>query len=295
MAAPLAGRTIAVLGASGQVGRFALPMLLARGARVIAISRQGAPQGYPAFEGLDWVRPDPPVQADGLLSTGPLTLAQEWLGRSGTTAGVAALSTTSLHTKATSGSTAEQHLLSRIAAAEAALAEAAAREHFPLCLLRPTLVYGAGMDGNLTRLAAFIRRFGFLPLSSQATGLRQPVHAADLALGLVSGLAADMAWTGPLVGGSTLPFNEMAGRLFDALGRPRRLLRLPPGLLATVVSMAGQGAHAGMIHRQSRDFVFDDHDTRERLGITPRPFEPTAADFRPPDTATLQALAALHG
>ena len=51
----------------------------------------------------------------------------------------------------------------------------------PGLLLRPTLIYGLGLDRNVTAAARFIRRWHFFPLGGPGPGLRQPVHADDLA------------------------------------------------------------------------------------------------------------------
>ena len=48
-------------------------------------------------------------------------------------------------------------------------------------ILRPTLIYGYGQDKNVSEIARFVRRFGFFPLIGKAQGLRQPVHADDVA------------------------------------------------------------------------------------------------------------------
>ena len=167
-----------------------------------------------------------------------------------------------------------------------------------LCLLRPTLVYGCGMDRNLSLLLAFIQRFGWLPISARAEGLRQPVHAGDLAQAAVQALAPD----GPhrlesaLCGGSTLSYREMARRLFAVAGKPVRLLEAPPAVLAGLVGLAahtpwGRGLRASMVHRQSMDLVFDDSTARRLLAVTPRPFEPGLADFRRPSPQTIIGLA----
>jgi nucleoside-diphosphate-sugar epimerase len=61
--------------------------------------------------------------------------------------------------------------------------------------------------------------------------LRQPVHAEDLAIGAIAaaasgGAAIDKTYAPS--GGETMSYREMAGRIFDALGNPRRIISAPP-------------------------------------------------------------------
>lgn len=301
MVTSLTDATVLVLGASGQVGRFVIPILVARGARVVAISRQQPPEGYPDFESVSWRTPTAAaaeaVTATALVSAGPLALALDWLADAPGIGRVAATSSTSVITKRDAGEPAERRLMVTLLELETRLVDACSARDASLCLLRPTLVYGAGLDQNLSRLAGFIRRFGFLPLAGGAPGRRQPLHAEDLAAALVSGLDRGAGLVGPLAGGETLDYREMAGRIFDALARPRRLLPVPAGVLAVAARLAGRGANAGMVRRQAVDLVFDDAQTRARLAIHPRGFAPGPEDFRPPDAARLRALAATgsHG
>src|SRR5690348_10322642 len=73
--------TVAVFGASGQIGHFLLPRLRARGEPVIAVSRRSHADG----EGVYWLEgglPDgvpalPPVSA--IVSFGPLQPFARWL------------------------------------------------------------------------------------------------------------------------------------------------------------------------------------------------------------------------
>lgn len=295
-------RTAIVLGASGQVGVFALPLLAARGWRVVAVSRGNRPVWYPDLDGVEWLSPDRPSRlgADALLSAGPLRLAGDWLAANPGIGRVAATSTTSVLAKAESADPAERRQMTTILADEQALAQACEVRDIPLCLLRPTLVYGCGLDRNLSLLAAFIRRFGFLPLARDARGRRQPLHAEDLGTSLVAGLEAGANLVSPLVGGSTITYTEMAERLFAALNRQSRLLRLPTPILAAAAGLAGaltggRGVTAEMVRRQARDLVFDDGPARDALGIRPRPFRPGGDDFERPSAERLRALAGRPG
>ena len=175
---------------------------------------------------------------------------------------------------------------------EQALQAACAERGIALLLLRPTLIYGCGMDRNVSVLADLARRFGMIPLAGPASGLRQPVHADDLALLAVLALQTDrpLDTVSAACGGSTLTYREMAGRVAALQPRPVRLPALPEGLMAALVRMlsllrGGRGFNAEMVRRQNRDLVFDDSALRLALNWSPRPFEPHPEDFHVPDYA----------
>lgn len=298
-------RQVVVLGAGSQVGVFALPMLAARGWEVIAVSRGGAPGWYPPLPGVDWVRePDAArtrvARNAGILSLGPIGLAVQWLQADVAPACVVALSSSSVISKRESGSRREREQVGALLAAEAELQQSCARLGAPLCLLRPTLVYGSGMDRNLSLLARCVERFGVVPVGGRAEGLRQPVHAEDLALAVVRALEGGVDLLSPLCGGSTLSYRDMVAGLFTALGRRPRILSLPARVLAAAVWTLSRlpalhGVNPEMVWRQSRDLVFDDSAARITLAVTPRAFAPVAADFRLPASRRLVELAVPRG
>ena len=54
---------------------------------------------------------------------------------------------------------------------------------FKICIIRPTLIYGQHRnlyDNNISRILLFMRRFPFI-ICPQDSGLRQPIHASQLA------------------------------------------------------------------------------------------------------------------
>ena len=74
---------VLLLGASSQIGVFAIPQLLLAGFRVLAVSRKGRPEGFPDVEPVDWLNETEALQAaescQYLLSAGPLKLAKKIL------------------------------------------------------------------------------------------------------------------------------------------------------------------------------------------------------------------------
>lgn len=224
-----------------------------------------------------------------LISCGPLEVAVNTVTLCPHLERVVVFSTSSVFSKASSPNREEKKQMAEILAGELQIKAMCSERGLALALLRPTLVYGCGMDRNISLLAAWIRRMGWLVLAGQALGLRQPVHADDLARVAVNALLTDKPVTldSPACGGSTLAYREMAELIFDALGKPRRILGLPTWLLATLVGLLGllppwRGLNRQMVRRQNIDLVFDDSILKNRLEYQPRPFKPLAGDFKIP-------------
>jgi hypothetical protein len=236
-----------------------------------------------------------------LLSCGPMALAREMLettqmGSDQRWERVVAIGTTSTVSKRSSTDESERRMIAEIEIACGAIRERCRAHAIPLTVLSPTLIYGCGMDQNLSRVFRWVRRAGFAPLAAEASGLRQPVHVADLANTIVTALQFEPApeLESAVCGGSTLSYQEMMGLLFDAAGRNRRFLRVPEAAFSSVAGAArflpGIGEiNREMFRRQASDLVFDDGPARKILGHAPRPLSPSEADFRlPPEIESIR-------
>ena len=288
---------VCVTGASSQLGVFLLPRLRDSGFRVLALGRQAPQKPLEVDERVTWMRTS--FLADGerreqvvrhpppdlLVSCGPLELALRLVLRYPGLQRIIAFSSSSVVSKSESADRAERRRMAAMVADEDALAAACAERGIPLLLLRPTMIYGCGMDRNVSLLAGLARRYGVIPLADlaiRALRARPP-------LGLAS----------PVCGGTTLTYRDMAQRIAAALARRTRLLHLPEGLMVVLVRAlsllpGAPGINTEMVRRQNRDLVFDDSALRQALGWEPRPFEPTSADFAvPAEARTLQLPTAL--
>lgn len=285
--------TILVAGASSQIGVFLLPRLVRSGCRVIAFSRRAVPSPTTLDGGTVWIHPGlvlkngPPTElrADGLISAAPPALTAQLLVRNPGLSKVIQFTTSSILTKRESADAGERALMSRIATDEARLTALCEKHDIPLVVLRPTLIYGCGMDRNITRLWRWGNRFGFIPVARQSGGRRQPVHADDLAGLAVSALHTS---TGRFLesaarGGSTLSYREMVEATAGCCRRKTRVLALPGPLFAAAIQAwswaGGAGINREMVHRQAVDMVFDDTRLRQSLSWQPRVFRPAAEDF----------------
>ena len=149
-------------------------------------------------------------------------------------------------------------------AAESHLVELCDRYQIAWTLFRPTLVYGCGLDRNVMFIARCVRRFGFFPVVGDARGLRQPVHAEDVAGAFVAVLdkveAFGRAYN--LSGGSTLSYRKMVEAVFNQMRKPVRILRIPLPVFRAAIAMAKllsafRGLSTEMARRMNTDMCFD--------------------------------------
>ena len=190
---------------------------------------------------------------------------------------VVVFSSTSVLTKVDTEVAAEREIIRRLADAERRIAAACEQHNVGWTILRPTLIYAPGRDTNITPLSRLIRRFGFMPLVGGGPGLRQPVHAEDLAIGAISAAASPAAINQfyALPGAETLAYREMIGRIFDALRLPRRMISVPPLLWRAGFLLAKPlypGANVAMGIRMMKDMTFDSTPAVRDFGWQPRAF-----------------------
>lgn len=278
---------VLVTGGSSVVGDYLLPWLAADGHAVTVFSRSTR-----AVAGVDWRQADvarSPLKnlvtgADALIHLAPLPLLTRVLaGLPNTVTRIVAVGTTSVFTKADARSEADRCLAEQQQEAEQVLADFCRGRDLRCTLLRPTLVYDGKRDKNVTRIARFIRRAGFFPLAAPGAGLRQPLHAADLADACRAALQTRDA--GPaynLAGGETLSYRAMVERIFTALGRRPRILPVPLGAYRTALLVARlhprfRSLSLDVADRMNRDMVFDYGEAARDLGFHPRTFHPELA------------------
>lgn len=270
---------VAVLGPRGVVGPYLLRRLAERGysGECLGRVRPELPEGF-AWRGFDVGRPGDWRAPDGavVFSTLPLAKLAEVLDRCRGASQVIALGSTSIHVKADSPDPAERRLVAGLRRGE----EALARCGVPWTLLRPTLIYDLENDANLAAVARVIRRFGVFPVAAPANGLRQPIHADDVAQAMVAAAgnpaARDSAFDLP--GSETVTYRDMVRRVGKAIGRPPVILPLPAGLLAVGLGLAARVRKTeyspALFQRMNHDLAFDGAAARAALGIAPRPFLP---------------------
>ena len=284
---------VGVIGASSMVGRALLPMLINAGRMVHAFSRQP----HAEEKGVVWhclsaspagaCNPELP-RIEEWICLAPIKVLMErldFLEACGARR-IVALSSTSRFTKVTSSDPAEQALVRHLVDSEERLAKWAEARGIEWVVLRPTLVYGFGMDRNVSVIACFIRRFGFFPVLGAARGLRQPVHAGDVAAACFAALqraeAAKHAYN--ISGAEVLSYREMVERLFSSLGRRPRFVAIPLWAFALAVKLLKalprfRHWSPAMAERMNQDMAFDHEEAARDLGYAPRPFVPDERDM----------------
>ena len=278
---------VGVLGASSLVGECLLPMLSKAGWRVVAFSRRAAESGF----GVEWRQlPFTEVAAEisHWICVAPIWVLPDYFAliEAAGARRIVVLSSTSRFTKVGSGDTAEQATAAKLVDGEARVRAWAESRGVEWVILRPTLIYGQGRDKNIAEIARFVRRFGFFPVFGKALGLRQPIHAEDVAGACLAALEGSdvRSRSYNISGGETLTYREMVARIFTALGRRTRVLTVPLWAFRLAVTMLRRLPRyrqwsAAMAERMSRDLVFDHTDAARDLGFKPRAFELTAEDL----------------
>lgn len=282
-------REALIFGGTGQIGRPLIALLRRAGWRVSAVSRQ--PQSDQP--GLEWLRgdlgapPALPARVEAIVSCGPLDAFGRWYASADVAAPrVVAFGSTSVETKRGSADADERDLATRLRDGEAAVFAAARAQGAAATVLRPTLVYGAGRDATLSRIARLALRWGRFPLPRNAIGLRQPVHVDDLAAAAHACLGAEASHgcTYALPGGETLSYRDMVARVLAALQPPPTLVELPSplfnlALLAAQASGRATGLGEAAVRRMRSDLVFDPAPAERDFGYAPRAFRPSAGMF----------------
>lgn len=277
---------IAVVGGSSQVARFLVPRLLAAGRSVTVHSRGTPPWDFGVPTARSALADLPGALAAGgrpsvLVWLPPLLLLPGVLPGLGT-AGVRrliAFGTTASTYKACSPSPEDREFARRTAEAEAALEAEGRATGMAWTILRPTMTYGCGHDDNVTNVSRMVRRFGCFPLAGRARGLRQPVHADDLAAACVAVLDAPVTHgrVYDLPGGETLSYRDMVARIVAATGRRTLLMPLPVAALSALIAVLRRspqfrGLSPDMALRMQQDLCFDAAEARRDFGYSPGPF-----------------------
>ncbi len=273
---------VLVFGATGSVGQFLLPLLLPQH-QIIAVSRASlrASAGWINGDLNDPSMAWPTV--DTAISLGPLDAFAAWLRRcpASSLRRVIALSSMSAESKRESIDPLERALAERLRAAESSVMATAAERGIACTVFRPTLIYGAGTDRSLAPIARFARRWRMLPVPFGARGLRQPVHARDLAAACLGALAngATFGKVYALGGGERLRFDTLLLRVRAA--QPGLVLPLPVPLFALrLAARLRRGSlSVSAVARLRQPLIADHGDAVRDFGYAPVAF--IASDVLP--------------
>ena len=285
---------VGVLGATSFIEECLLPLLVEDGYDVVAFSRRKSlVRQEPANRGIIW-RLLPITHSHDIepitkwICLAPISVLPNYfsfLSLSGAKH-IVVVSSTSRFTKELSFDPAEQCLAAKIIESEESLINWAEKNQVIWTILRPTLVYGLGRDKNVNVIARFIQRFDFFPLLGEARGLRQPVHAQDVALCCKAALNAEKAFNRAynISGGEILTYREMGGRVFSAIGKKPRFVIFPFWIFRIAVFClrvlpSFRRWSPARAERMNSVLVFDHQDASRDLDFFPRPFQLSSIDL----------------
>ena len=149
-------------------------------------------------------------------------------------------------------------------------------------ILRPTMIYGAAGDRNMSRLLALLARARMAPLLPVPGGgrrLQQPVHVADVA-SAVLGCARRPQTAGrqyDVAGPAPMPFSDLLHAAADAVGCRARFVPVPLGPVITATRGYERVSRHPRIRaeqwqRLAEDKAFAIDAAAGDLGYAPRPF-----------------------
>jgi UDP-N-acetyl-alpha-D-quinovosamine dehydrogenase len=152
------------------------------------------------------------------------------------------------------------------AEAEATLFDLAANA-FEAVVLRPPLMYGPGLKGNMALLFAMADRVIPMPFASIANA--RDVLSVQSFADLITRVVSHPAAAGRVFlarDGTPVSTPRLFAAIARALDRPARMLPVPVGLLRLAGKATGRSAE---IERLVGDLEIDDGATRKVLGWTP--------------------------
>jgi len=277
---------IIIIGGSNLVAPYLIRRMKEEGLEADVISR--SPLRLP--DGFNYVPSD--MLADKswhaprraiVISLIPLEVLARNLVRFSETQSIIALSSTNRFSKACSKDPAERAQAENIEMAENILRAWCLRNGTVFTILRPTLIYDGKNDNSVTLMARIIRRAGMFPVAPPAEGLRQPIHADDVAKAIMGALGNAGSYNKELniAGGEVLTFRRMVETIFLALGRKPRLLPLPSFCLGSMLALAKRAGLVKVRHispetfrRMNSDQIYDTGEGLRLLRYSPRKFEP---------------------
>ncbi len=275
-----------LLGGTNLIAAYLMPRLRAAGFDTLVLARRqmDVPEGL-RFQRLDFSEDEPwalPAEAV-VISVLPLAVLAGALPRLAGARAIIAIGSTSLFSKTVSDDESERATARKLERAEALVMRWCVQEGTHATILRPTLVYDGFEDRNIARMIRVVRRYRMLPIARPSSGLRQPIHADDIAkaiLGAIDNPAAyDRAFN--IAGGEVLTYRAMVERVFESQGLRPRLLVLPVPMLRRAFALAARygllretGFGSAMFERMNQDLVFDNAEGLVVLDYRPRRFAP---------------------
>lgn len=294
----MAEKHVGVIGATSLVGNFVLSLLTEKNYKVIAYTRQVCPVKKSTITWHQFGHPKGPSLLSNTsirqeiiplwICVAPIWVLPQYFNfliAKGAKR-IVLLSSTSRYTKAASKDSEEQSIALRLEESEELIKKWAKENDIEWIILRPTLIYGLGRDKNIAEITRFIKKFGFFPLFGKALGLRQPVHAEDVADACISALESASAINRSynISGGETISYHKMVSRIFVALGKRPCFIPIPLSLFrlaVTCLRLLPRYRHwsTSMAERMNQDLIFDHGVATKEFCYKARKFAPEKKDL----------------
>ncbi|AXA83433.1 hypothetical protein DCD74_00870 [Lysobacter oculi] len=274
---------VLLTGATSQVGVALRALLHEQGHEVVALSRNAVADDA----SVRWQQADlgdgwPAIgRFDAVISFGPMQALADALAAldDAPCRRLVATSSMSAVSKRDSSVAEDRALSASLREAEAALVTQCERLGIGWTVLRPTMIYGLGIDRNISPVARRAARTRVFPYP-RGRGMRQPVHAEDVALAAWRALHRDAA-IGRIIeigGGERLRIDAMFRRV--RAGLPAWTLPLPVPRVALALAAVLRPGLRGFVSRIDQDLLADNTRLEKILGVKPRGFSPGPAQWR---------------
>lgn len=274
---------ILVTGARGVVGQPLCQKLGEKSKEFISVSRQADSSSginWDLHQALNEAQRERVTACDTLIHCAPIwllsphikTLAELGVRR------FVVFSSTSVISKQDSLDPQERALVQQLKSAEQELQQISEQGLIDLTIFRPSMIYGYGLDQNVSHIANRVKRWPLIPLTAPAKGLRQPVHADDLVEAAYRVLTEQSTFgkTYNLAGAESLSYRAMVERIAASLGKPARVLLLPVWLIRAGLKLAALGSGfnytGAMADRMNQDLVYDYQQATLDFGFHPKAF-----------------------
>ncbi len=191
---------------------------------------------------------------------------------------IVVFSSTSVISKQDSSDSTEQGLVKQLSDSERSLRKTSEQSGVDLTILRPSMIYGYGLDQNVMKIANFVGKFGVMALAGRGQGLRQPVHSDDLVAAALSSLDEPQAVGNVynLAGAETITYRKMVERIFIGLNKRVVIVSIPVPIYRLGLRMAalltGFSFTSEMANRMNEDLNYDSSAAITDIGYQPQRF-----------------------
>lgn len=278
---------IVILGGRSLITPYLMNRLSEQGLGAQIISRRALadlPEGFTCRtldinDGPEWTAPSGSV----VVSLLPICILAENLSHFMEAKSIIAISSTGIFNKSEKASKRDRSISKNLEYAENRIDNWSKRNLTTYTVLRPTMIYDGKHDGSIARIAKIIKNFYIFPISFPGKGLRQPVHADDVATAIINAIdnheCTNQSFN--IAGGEILSYREMVRRILLGLNRIPVVFMLPAWILRTlfrilsflkIINETRYGPE--LFDRMNEDMVFYCEDGLQALKYNPRKFKP---------------------